>query len=164
MTQGHNIANILTGRKGGTFDASLELRNTAAAAITAVNGSYASPSWASSVIDLKVGAFYGRVGFYGPFAPTIFNNDNYIHFALRGINQAETKRVILAEIRIGKTTTTWGGDGTPGTDFDFGDLSLYFCTTHLGYNWPKVQLINFNGGTGTSFTTGAFGANIYRID
>lgn len=148
-----DIATGQGARKYSTFDADLELRAAAAAAITAVAGDFAAPDYESATIDLGPGVVYGRVVIQN-FAETVnADNTSWSHIALVGVNAAATAQVELAAIRVGNNEMTLNtSDTATGED----DLDIVFCNAKFGAIWPKVKLVVVNEGTSHSIDFTAF--------
>lgn len=165
MSTGHSVGSLLTDRRYNTFDQSLLLRATSASAITAVDGTFAAPTWASDWINLGNAGNVLSVEIHA-FAPTLANADNFIHFCVQGGDAASpTIRTSLADLRIGAADTIWGGSlSATHASYLYSDgLQILFRNVRFGARWPFVRLIVFAGGTSSSFTTGTFGAYINRV-
>lgn len=164
MPQAHTIGARLTDRHDAPPpDAQLALRATTADAITTVVGTFASPDYASSAVEIGNGSFHGRVRVYS-FAPTLANADNFVRFVVQGYSDASgTIKAPLAELQIGRA---WAGSASFADSATFpetSEIDIIFHNVLFGVRFPYVRLAVLCGGTATSFTTGTFGALITRL-
>lgn len=148
----------LADRKDARFDANLELRDTDAAAITTVAGTYAAPDYSSDAVTLGNGNVVARCRIYG-FQPTL-NADNTVTFIVLGTDDAGTTTQTLAEYTVGGASTLWGGSAAFSNTNDE-PLDIMFETVpQERTRYTKVKLQVICAGTADGFTTGAFGAFI----
>lgn len=134
------------------FEAGLEIRDAAAAAITTVGGDFTSPDYESAVLDIGEGQCMKRV-FIQNLAITLDGaNDSKATIMMIGLDEAEAVEEVLGALTIGDETL--GPNTAPAASGD--EFALLFSNVQKGVIFPKVKMIVVTEGTSISLDFTSF--------
>lgn len=135
-----------------TFEAGLELRDAAAAAITTVGGSFAAPDYESAVFDIGEGQCMKRTILQNLAITLDGANDSKATIMMIGLDEAEAVEEVLGAITIGDETL--GPNTAEPVDGD--EFNFLWSNVQKGVIFPKVKLIVVTQGTSISIDFTAF--------
>jgi len=147
-------------RKYNAFDASLELRASAATAITTTGADLTSPDYQSAALEVGKGQTISKVVIRDLAVTLDGANDSTARFRVIGIDSEDSNaEAVLAELEL-------GDDAVNGVNADFEladdmeDVEIIFQNSLYGRIFDKVRLDVVTAGTSISLD---FTAYVCRI-